>query len=421
MSDYIHAQELSAGDWLFREGDMGDNAYIIEKGAVEVSVRARGVEREIARLGRGEIVGEMALIADSPRSASARAIGDTTLLVLRRNRLMTPIEKADPLIRLVLQILAGRLETSAREKSGKRRSEPANSPRRQALNDVRDQALRRISTERQLRRAIENDQFSLHHQPLIRMSDGQLGGTEALMRWIHPENGFISPGEFIPLAEDTGMIVEMGRWALKRGLEEHAHLLNRLAAAGHTGPMPFISINVSAAQLQDNREVSYLADIIAASPVHSDQIKLELTESLIMDDPEHATAALGLLKETGVRLAIDDFGTGFSSLSYLHRFPFDTLKIDRAFVARMATDRSSQRLVRSIVKMGRALDMDIVAEGIEQHREVEALIDMNCDYGQGYLFARPMPARDLEQLVVAMHGQNWIPDPEATAAEKIAS
>jgi len=185
--------------------------------------------------------------------------------------------------------------------------------------------------------------------------------------------------------------------------------------------MPFISINVSAAQLQDKREVRHLADIIAASAVHSDQIKLELTESLIMDDPEHATAALGLLKETGVRLAIDDFGTGFSSLSYLHRFPFDTLNIDRAFVARMATDRSSQRLVRSIVKMGRALDMDIVAEGIEQHREVEALIDMNCDYGQGYLFARPMPARDLEQLVVAMHGQNWIPDPEATAAEKIAS
>ncbi len=163
----------------------------------------------------------------------------------------------------------------------------------------------------------------------------------------------------------------------------------------------------------NHSEVLHLADLIESSGVPANQIKLELTESLLVSDPDQAASALGLLKETGIKLSIDDFGTGYSSLSYLHKFPFDTLKIDRAFVSRMVGDRASQRLVRSIVKMAAALEMETVGEGIENLTEVAALQDMNCSYGQGFLLARPMPAIELENLISQRGNYGWIPAPEA--------
>ena len=394
MSEYIHARELSDGQLIFQEGDQGDAAYIVEEGAVEISVRSGRKTKIIATLGPGEIFGEMALIANAPRSASAHAIGDCTLLVLRRHRLMKPIEQADPLTQLLLQMMTERLNETSRLMAGRKRVRPTTATHLNALEAVRDMALKRVSTERQLRRGIEAGEFLLHYQPIVRLSDGAFAGSEALMRWYQPENGFISPVDFIPLAEDTGMIVEMGQWGLQRALESHAEFL-KAHRARRNDPLPFISVNVSAAQLIDSDETRNLAETVASSSLDPEAVKLELTESLLMQDPDQAATALALLKDTGAKLAIDDFGTGYSSLSYLHRFPFDTLKIDRAFVSRMREDEGAMQLVRSIIDMARGMGMDTVAEGIEEPEELALLGDMGCEMAQGFLLAKPMAEESL--------------------------
>ena len=409
MSDYIHARELSDGQVIFREGDQGDDAYIVEKGAVAISIQNGRRRKIIATLGPGEIFGEMALIANAPRSACAHAVGDCVLLVLRRHRLMKPIERADPLTQLLLQMMTERLNEASRTMSGRKRIQPTSEAHLNALEAVRDMALKRVSTERQLRRGIEADEFMLHYQPIVRLGDGGFAGSEALMRWYQPENGFISPGEFIPLAEDTGMIVEMGRWGLEQALSDHAAFV-AVANAGSGATLPFVSVNVSAAQLIDEDETLLLARTIDESPLSADAVKLELTESLLMQDPKQAEKALAMLKETGAKLAIDDFGTGYSSLSYLHRFPFDTLKVDRAFVSRMREDEGALQLVRSIIDMAKGLGMDTVAEGIEEPEELELLGAMGCDMAQGFLMAKPMEAGALLTKLQSNSVSGW---PEA--------
>lgn len=416
MSDYIHARELSDGQVIFNEGDQGDDAYIVEEGAVEISVRHGRKRKIIATLGPGEIFGEMALIANAPRSACAHAAGNCVLLVLRRHRLMKPIERADPLTQLLLQMMTERLNEASRSISGRKRTRPTSAAHMNALEAVRDLALKRVSTERQLRRGIEAGEFMLHYQPILRLSDGGFAGSEALMRWHQPENGFISPGDFIPLAEDTGMIVEMGHWALTQALCDHADFLQSLTLKLKK-PVPFISINVSAAQLIDSDETRRLARAIDDSPLDPGAVKLELTESLLMQDPDQAAKALALLKETGAKLAIDDFGTGYSSLSYLHRFPFDTLKIDRAFVSRMHEDDGAGQLVRSIIDMAQGMGMDTVAEGIEEPEELERLDSMGCDMAQGFLMAKPMAATALRTLLKSGRSGTWSSGSNAAAVK----
>lgn len=418
MSDYIHARELSDGQLLFCEGDAGDDAYIVEEGAVDISVGNGPTHKIIATLGPGEILGEMALIANAPRSATATAVGRCTLLVLRRHRLMKPIERADPLTRLLLQMMAERLNGASRWMAGSTDQQPASDAHRAALEAVRDLALKRVSTERQLRRGIEAGEFLLHYQPIISLSDGRFVGSEALMRWHQQENGFISPGEFIPLAEDTGMIIEMGDWALRQALTDHAAFLKAWKTPTAGSP-PFISVNVSAAQLIDIGETRRLANTLADSAVDPTAVKLELTESLLMQDPDQAAKALATLKETGARLAIDDFGTGYSSLSYLHRFPFDTLKIDRAFVCRMRADNGARQLVQSIIDMAQGLGMDTVAEGIEELDELNMLNEMGCEMAQGFLMARPMAANVLCDQLEANKVSGW-PGLQAPDTDRLA-
>jgi EAL domain-containing protein (putative c-di-GMP-specific phosphodiesterase class I) len=419
MSDYIHAQELTDGQLVFREGDQGDDAYIVEEGAVEISVGKGRRRRIIATLGPGEIFGEMALIANAPRSASATAVGKCVMLVLRRHRLMKPIERADPLTQLLLQMMTERLNEASKMMAGRKKRAPASEAHLNALEAVRDLALKRVSTERQLRRGIEAGEFMLHYQPIVRLSDGGFAGAEALMRWYQPENGFISPGEFIPLAEDTGMIIEMGDWALRQALNDHATFVRAHKKGAAGAKIPFISVNVSAAQLIDADETRRLADTIRSSDLDPGAVKLELTESLLMQDPDQAAKALATLKDTGAQLAIDDFGTGYSSLSYLHKFPFDTLKIDRAFVCRMREDNGALQLVRSIVEMAQGLGMDTVAEGIEEHEELELLGSMGCEMAQGFLMAKPMAAETLLVQLKTNSAGGW-PSPPGEGTIKLA-
>jgi EAL domain-containing protein (putative c-di-GMP-specific phosphodiesterase class I)/CRP-like cAMP-binding protein len=400
MPEQIYARNLKVGDVLFREGAEGDDAYIVESGSIEISLDLPAGKKVLATLGKGEILGEMSLIADAPRSATAIAAEDSELLVLKRDRLLKPIEAADPIMRLMIQMIVDRLRDAPRwMKEGDASLPEVSKARQKAFDEVRELALRRIQIEGEMRQAIDVPELELHYQPIINLKTGILSGYEALMRWTHPVRGFVSPGEFIPLAEETGMIVEMGRWALATGLRDHLAMLDAFKRAFPGEKPPFVSVNVSGRQLFELSEIDVLRGIIEDSGVDPQQIKLEITESLMVHDAEHAAVALKRLKELGILLAIDDFGTGYSSLSYLHRFPFDTLKIDRAFVVNMSKDESAHKLVHAIASMAIDLGLDIVAEGIEERDEFDTLAGFGCHYGQGFFMARPSPISNNIELI----------------------
>ena len=400
MPEQIYARYLKPGEVLFREGEAGDDAYIVEKGEIEISIDLPTGKKVIAELGKGEIIGEMSLIADAPRSATAIASVESELLVLKRDRLLKPVEAADPIMRLMIQMIVDRLRGAPRwMREGDTNSPELSKARQKAFDDVRDLALRRIQIEGEMRQAIKAAELELHYQPIIDLKSGILAGYEALMRWTHPERGFVLPGEFIPLAEETGMIVEMGRWALEVGLRDHLVMLDAFKKVFPDKKPPFVSVNVSGRQLFELSEIDVMRSIIENSGVDPQQIKLEITESLMVHDADHAAVALDKLKELGILLAIDDFGTGYSSLSYLHRFPFDTLKIDRAFVVNMAKDEASKKLVHAIAGMAIDLELDIVAEGIEEQHEFDTLAGFGCHYGQGFFMARPSPISNNIELI----------------------
>ncbi len=261
--------------------------------------------------------------------------------------------------------------------------------------NLRRQAMSAMRLETELRAALEQNQLCLFYQPIVSLSHNRIDGFEALIRWRHPERGLVSPAEFIPLAEETGLIVPIGRWALQEAVRQIAHW-----QACFTRPAPlFMSVNVSPRQIHDDDLVGLVAQVLADSGIPPSSLKLEITESLLMQDPGKSREVMQRIRDMDVRLSIDDFGTGYSSLSYLHTFPADTLKIDRAFVSAISTGESSAAIVQVISTLAAILRMDVVAEGIETETEAEFLRDIMCKFGQGYLFHRPAPADVVEKLL----------------------
>ncbi len=396
MAEMIYAKPFAAGEEIFRVGDRGRNAYFIESGTVEISVPREGKDVVIAKLGVGEIFGEMSMIDDAPRSATVTAAEDTEVIVIERSRIMKPLQSANPMMNLILRIILARLRDAQHQLSGLsgRRDEIDTS-----LGEIRTLAFDRINAERDLRRGLENEEFEMHFQPLVALDRGHIAGFEALMRWRRSDGSFISPMEFIPLAEETGLIIELGRWALESSLQAHVPLAQACIAAYADQPPPFMSVNFSAGQFTDLAEIDVLAGIIDGSSVEPGEIKLEITETLMVENFDLATQALAQLKALGVLLAIDDFGTGYSSLSYLHQFPLDTLKIDRVFVNNLDTSDSSLRIVASIAHLAHELGMDIVAEGVEEDAQLEALRDLGCQLAQGFFMSKPVPAGEALKLI----------------------
>lgn len=249
-------------------------------------------------------------------------------------------------------------------------------------------ARRRFSLETELRRAIENDALKLAFQPLINLQTGQLSGYEALARWPHEEHGMISPVEFIPVAEESGLIVPLGRWALDAATRAIAGWDRK---AGLILPIQ-MAVNVSAIQLTRDDVAAAAEDVLSRNGVEGKRLTLELTESAIIRDPERATRALQGLKDLDVKIAMDDFGTGYSSLAYLQRLPIDILKIDRSFVTGMLGDRDSVAIVRAVLSLADALGMRTTAEGVETVELAQTLAALGCSCGQGFYFARPLDA-----------------------------
>ena len=392
----IFSKKFAAGEEVFRIGDQGRNAYFIESGSVQISIRRDDTDAVIAKLGVGEIFGEMSMIDDAPRSATVTAVVDTEVIVIQRSRFLKPLQSGDPMMNLILRVVLARLRDAQHQLSGMV-SAPGEIDAN--LSEIRELAFQRITFEREMMQGIEDNEFVMHYQPIISLDGGHIAGFEALMRWNKAAGGFVSPVEFIPLAEETGLIIELGRVAMRDGLSAQRVFAELFAKAFPDLPPPFMSINVSGFQLADSAEIDHIAEMVQESGTDPAQIKLEITETLMVENFTQATAALNQLKEIGVSLAIDDFGTGYSSLSYLHQFPLDTLKIDRAFVTNMDTSQNSRRVVLSIAQLAFALELSIVAEGIDEKAQMDALRVLGCQYGQGYLMSKPLAAADVIKLV----------------------
>jgi EAL domain-containing protein (putative c-di-GMP-specific phosphodiesterase class I) len=253
-----------------------------------------------------------------------------------------------------------------------------------------------LGLENQLRQALENREFVLHYQPKVSLATGGLTGAEALIRWNSPQLGLVPPARFISVLEQTGMIHEVGRWALSEAVREYL----RWVAAGL--PAVRIAVNVSPLQLRSRDFVAEVARAISVDALACDALELEITESLIMENVEHSVASLRAIRAMGVRIAIDDFGTGFSSLSYLAKLPVDTLKIDRAFVVDMVAGAGGMTLVSVIVNLAHELKLKAVAEGVETEEQLHHLRLMKCDEMQGYLFGEPVTAEIFERKYLTL-------------------
>ena len=251
-----------------------------------------------------------------------------------------------------------------------------------------------LGLEADLREALSRQELFLCYQPLICLKSMTVAGFEALIRWQHPTRGLISPWEFIPIAEDTGLIIPIGQWVLETACRQAQRWHQQFPARP-----PFISVNLSGRQFAQKDLVEQIARILQETGLNPEDLKLELTESVVMDDVEASIDVLLQLKALNLKLGIDDFGTGYSSLSYLHRFPIDTLKVDRSFIMEMESTEGSAELVKTIVALGHNLGMNVVAEGIETESQSDKLRALQCEYGQGYLFAKPLTVEAASDLL----------------------
>jgi diguanylate cyclase (GGDEF)-like protein/PAS domain S-box-containing protein len=259
---------------------------------------------------------------------------------------------------------------------------------------MRARAIGRLQTEGDLRRALERDELRVAYQPIVALGDGRIRGFEALVRWEHPERGLLSPAQFIPVAEESGMIVALGRFVLEEACRQSAQW------SALYGPVP-IHVNLSARQVADPNLVDSVSHVLRASGIAPANLVLELTESSLLERVHSPGETLARLKALGISLILDDFGTGYSSLSYLQHFPLSGLKIDRSFVAALGGPNSDGAIVDAILQMARALDLDVVAEGLETQEHLDALRRMGCALGQGYLFSRPVGVRGASALLEA--------------------
>jgi diguanylate cyclase (GGDEF)-like protein/PAS domain S-box-containing protein len=260
---------------------------------------------------------------------------------------------------------------------------------------MHDRAMRLLQLETDLRRAVDRGELYLDYQPIVSLATGEVRSLEALVRWRHPERGVIPPGDFIPVAEETGLIIPLGRWVLREACRQTREWL----AGGVIGPGVTVSVNLSGRQFSQADLPEQVGAALAESGLPAGNLKLEITESMVMENFETAIGVLRQLRQLGVELSIDDFGTGYSSLSYLHRFPINTLKIDRSFVTRMTDNTENAEIVRTIVTLARSLEMDVVAEGVETTAQLQRLRGLECDFGQGYLFSKPVGAETVSDLM----------------------
>lgn len=385
-------KNFKTGDIIMRQGDRGDCAYVIESGRVEILLeRPDGKKQSVGTRGAGTIIGEMSLVDNAPRTATVQAIEDCTMLEITQEDFSRRLQNADPVLRMTTQVILTRYrDTLTRaDISGENRNWPPAEAIELNYAEEAD-AVEGIKLTNELSTALETNQLSLNYQPIIDLKSGRVRGFEALMRWEHPKRGFISPGIFIPIAEESGLIVNASQWALKEACEALRRMEGRI---GQDSDL-FMGVNFSSRDFASENFVDNVYNTISASDVKPQQLHIEITERMLMEQPDKAKETLEMCQKAGMSIAIDDFGTGYSSLSYLHYFPIDTLKIDQSFVRDMNKDDGTYELIKSIIALAKNMKMKTIAEGAETKEEAKELKELGCDMVQGYYFAKPMPEID---------------------------
>lgn len=383
-----------------RQGDRGDSAYIIEDGVVEIFIeRADGHIQNVGTRGPGTIIGEMAIVDDAPRTATVRAVKDCKLLEITREDFSNRLKTSDPVLQMISQVILTRYRDMLTRAQILGESETYPPPEMMERDyAAQTDVMESVKIGNEFQAALQNDQIKLYYQPIVSLKTGDVVGFEALMRWIHPEKGFISPGLFIPIVEKNGMIVEASRWALREACSALKRIESRIGREENL----YMSVNFSSADFASENFLDHVYTILSETDVQAKHVKLEITERLLIQQPDNAKDSLDLCRKAGMSIAIDDFGTGYSSLSYLYYFPIDTLKIDQSFVRAISKDSKSRELVKSIIDLGKNMNMNVIAEGVETIEEAKILNSIGCDSVQGYYFAKPMPELEVSDLLI-----NW--------------
>jgi EAL domain-containing protein (putative c-di-GMP-specific phosphodiesterase class I) len=394
------------GTTLFKRGDIRHCAFFVDAGEVHIYGNDDGGEDKLlCVIGEGEIFGETALIDDTPRTATAVTASESEIYVIPRDALYERFRGMDPIISLLVSILIERYrvtrihlpESIKQDRTGtfiqkmsKHESLPEEVLRIRDSEEAIETARRELNMEQELRQGLEQKEFVPVLQPIVDLSSRSLIGYEALIRWQHPEKGMIFPDEFIPVAERTNVVQHLDRLMLEKACE----ILPKLQEAAGGRDDIFVSVNFSGINFGTYDLVEIVDGIIKQSGTNPANIKLEITESALIDEPERAETVLQELKEIGVTIALDDFGTGYSSLGYIHRFAIDDIKIDRSFVSGLHDSERSLDIVRAIVGLAKNFKLKLVAEGIEREEDVASLNTLECDMGQGYLFSKPLELED---------------------------
>lgn len=402
MSSNLYTQTLAAGSEVFKEGDHGDVAYIIESGEVEISTTEHGNRVVLGTLTKGHLVGEMAMIDDAPRTATATALKETVLTVVTREQLHERLEDAEPILKMLVDVIMARYRTGLSRVKGTPFANELNAPLPEGAIQGTTLAINKIRLENELKHALDHGELEVFYQPLLGIADGKWAGFEALTRWQHPEKGPVSPLEFITLAEETTLIIPIGLFVLKQACEQLVALQQqRDATLPDLKPM-FVGVNVSSRQIGEMDFIEQIAAIVEQTGISPASLKLEITESMTVDYRE-VVNWVNRCKQLGFTVAIDDFGTGFSSLEHLLELDVDTLKIDQAFVRNMEDNEKARKLVKGIVSLSKELGYSIVAEGIETDAQLSLLRDLGCDYGQGYLIGKPQTFEAVMEQIKSGH------------------
>jgi EAL domain-containing protein (putative c-di-GMP-specific phosphodiesterase class I) len=391
--DCLPREYFPAGHIVCKAGDIGESAYVIEVGTVEVLSAA---DRFIATMGPGELFGEMTLLDQRPRTATVRTETPATMLRIDRAHIQELLRRTDPVIRYLMTLLLERF----RQRNELPNALPqfsASAP--QSLDE--STATRTLMLAQELAYAVEHGGLDLAYQPMVGFASQDIVGFETLIRWHHPLLGTIMPSNLIGLAEKTGLIHQVGYWVLQQAFADWPQLREACRSIGQT--QPFLSVNLSAAELIKPDIVDTICTLLDSAGIDACELKIELTETLVIEDFDQVATVLRQLAGLGISIALDDFGTGYAGLDYLNKLPISCLKIDRSFIQESAFLPRGLEIVNTAISLAKALNMTTTVEGIETAAIARQLRDMGCDIAQGYFYGHPMP------LKTALA---WIANPE---------
>lgn len=391
--------EYEAGKVIFSEGDIGSSAYIIQEGIVVISSEIGGVHTKIATLSKGQFFGELALIDDKPRAGTARALTPVKLHAIHKDQIQSRISDQDPVSQWLLQNVLGYLRNridmdktqGSNTQEGQSQTTQSQLPppvqeSNHTVSQDNEDVFSVMKLENELKQALHDGALHLEYQPIISFKDNQCIGFEALIRWYNREAGPISPAVFMPMVEPTQLSVTIGEWQIG----EICRFLAEVKST--TGKTVFTSLNITVKQIESGRLLSLMKEQTQKYNISPSQIKFEILERAMFLG-EKVNEFFEDCRIEGYSLVIDDFGTGYANFWYLNHYHFNTIKIDKLFIDNIVKEHRDKHICQSMIQLAQGLDITVTAEGIEHLEQVQLLKELNCDFGQGYLFSRPMKAQ----------------------------